>query len=77
MDELSSPKKLKKLTMQKIVSSHYCLNQINNNNLWLPKILFQELVEIGPSLVQMPKYDRRNCKFWFFSCSKISREPIV
>lgn len=70
MDKVSSPKKLKILTIEKIVSSHCCLNKLNNNNLCLPKVLFRELVEIGPSLVQMPKYDRRNCKFWFFHTQK-------
>lgn len=55
MDELPCPKKLKYLAMRKIVSSHYCFNNINNNHLLLPKQLFKELVEIGPSLVEMPE----------------------
>lgn len=50
MDELESPKTLKILTLEKIVSSYFCINELNNNHLHLPKTLFQELVEIAPSL---------------------------
>lgn len=65
MDELSRPKKLKYLAMRKIVSSHYSLNEIAINNLSLPKQLFKELVEIGPSLVEMPEYDLFSDNFRF------------
>lgn len=63
---ISCPQTLKHLTMKKVISCHFCLNQLNNNILLLPKSLFKELVEIGPSLVEMPRYDRFDNRFICF-----------
>ena len=65
MDKLFNPKKLKHIAMKKIVSSHKCFNQINNNHLLQPKPLFKELVEIGPNLTEMPKYSLLIISFGF------------
>lgn len=73
MDKTNScPQTLKHLAMRKIISSHFCLNQIDNNILLLPKSLFKELVEIGPGLVEMPRHGRFNYRFIGF----IETEPF-
>lgn len=70
MDELSNPKTLKILTMEKIVSCYSCINEMNNNHLFLPKVLFNELVENAPSLVKMPNYDNLDFNIWFHDTRK-------
>lgn len=67
MGETSNPKTLKILAMETIIASHSCFNMLNNNNLRLPQRLFNELVEIGPGLIQMPKYHFLDDRFWFSS----------
>lgn len=64
MAETSNPKTLKNLTMEAIIASHNCFNELNNNNLRLPQRLFKELIEIGPGLIQMPKYHFLDDRFW-------------
>lgn len=63
---ISCPQTLKHLSMKKIISCHFCFNEIDNNILLLPKSLFKELVEIGPGLVEMPRYGRFNYRFICF-----------
>lgn len=69
-------KKLKHLAMRKIVSNHYCLNEINISLLLLSKDLFKVLVEIGPSLNEMPQYNRFNYKFWSRETEKFCKSLI-
>lgn len=65
MGETSNPKTLKILTMGAIIASHSCFNELNNNNLLLPKRLFNELLEIGPGLIKMPVFRFWDDRFWF------------
>lgn len=65
MDKVLSPKKLKYLTMQTIISCHNSFNELNNNHLLLPKRLFNEMVECGPSLIDMPKFNMFDYRFRF------------
>ena len=60
MDKMACPKTLKYLVIEKIISAHKCLNKIDNKQLCLPKTLFKELVQVGPSTIEMPKYSLFN-----------------
>lgn len=63
MDETSIPKKLKYLAIQKIISNHSFFNEINNTNFNLPKSLFQVIIDVGPSLIELPKYNAFSSEF--------------
>lgn len=77
MNELLCPKTLKYLTLEKIVSSHFCINELDNSYLNLPKILFRELVEIAPSLVKMPNLDYTNLNFWCHNIEKKLHQRLL